>query len=256
MTSPDPTPQRRTPAHSESETNFGPRRQAWNERLGTATRKAVEKDAACFIHQSVSTPCLSAISKAQGIWIEDLDGRRYMDFHGNSVHHIGYGHPRLKAAIARQMDELPFAPRRFASDVATQLAEKLGRIAPGNLSKVLFTTGGSDAIELALKIARVATGRFKTLSFWDSFHGAGFGASSIGGEQLFRLGPIGPLLPGAEHIPPFDAYRNPFGIEHSRETPREGEVGDMVASLIHRRKLQVPPEEACYLRSLLRYPGC
>jgi len=232
MSNQDIGSQRRKPAQSEGESNLSARRQAWNDRLGAATRDALEKDAECFVHQSVSTPCLSAISKAQGIWIEDMDGRRYMDFHGNNVHHIGYGHPRLKQAIACQMDELPFAPRRFACDVATELAEKLRDIAPGNLSKVLFTTGGSDAIETALKIARVATGRFKTLSFWDAFHGAGFGASSVGGEQLFRLGPIGPLLPGTEHVPPFDAYRNPFGIEHSREAPREAQVGDIVANLI------------------------
>ncbi len=227
---------RQTPASSpdcsEGESNLSPRRQAWRKRLGADTREAITRDAACFVHQSISSPCMSAISKAQGIWIEDMDGRRYMDFHGNNVHHIGYGHPKLKAAIAKQMDVLPFAPRRFACDVASELAEKLGGISPGNLSKVLFTTGGSDAVETALKIARVATGRFKTLSFWDSFHGAGFGASSVGGEQLFRLGRIGPLLPGTEHVPAFDAYRNPFGIEHSRETPRESEVGDLVANLI------------------------
>jgi 4-aminobutyrate aminotransferase len=221
-----------SPDCSEGESNLSPRRQAWRKRLGADTREAITRDAACFVHQSISSPCMSAISKAQGIWIEDMDGRRYMDFHGNNVHHIGYGHPKLKAAIAKQMDVLPFAPRRFACDVASELAEKLGGISPGNLSKVLFTTGGSDAVETALKIARVATGRFKTLSFWDSFHGAGFGASSVGGEQLFRLGRIGPLLPGTEHVPAFDAYRNPFGIEHSRETPRESEVGDLVANLI------------------------
>ena len=72
-----------------------------------------------------------------------------MDFHGNSVHHIGYGHPKLKAAIRAQMDALPFAPRRFACETAVELAEELGRIAPGDLSKVLFTTGGSDAVEVA-----------------------------------------------------------------------------------------------------------
>ncbi|MDA7946373.1 MAG: aspartate aminotransferase family protein [Hyphomicrobiaceae bacterium] len=223
----------RTPDCSEGESNLSTERRKWNDTsLGDETRNVIERDAACFLHQSVSSPCLSAVRKAEGIWLEDMDGRRYMDFHGNSVHHIGYGHPRLKAAITQQMDELPFAPRRFACKTATELAEKLGRISPGNLSKVLFTTGGSDAIETALKIARVATGRFKTLSFWDSFHGAGFGASSIGGEQLFRMGPIGPLLPGAEHVPPFDAYRNPFGIPHTREHPRDKEVGDIVANLI------------------------
>lgn len=223
----------RDPENSEGESNLSPYRSKWSEaQTGAQTKDAIARDAACFLHQSVSSPCLSAVRKAQGIWLEDMDGRRYMDFHGNSVHHIGYGHPRLKAAITRQMDELPFAPRRFACEPATALAEKLGQIAPGGLRKVLFTTGGSDAIETALKVARVATGRFKTLSFWDSFHGAGFGASSVGGEQLFRIGPIGPLLPGTEHVPPFDAYRNPFGIPHSRAQPRDREVGDIVAGLI------------------------
>lgn len=134
-----------------------------------------------------------------------------MDFHGNNVHHIGYGHPRLKAAIAAQMEALPFAPRRFTCEPAIELAEKLTQIAPGNLSKVLFATGGSDAVEIALKVARAKTGRFKTLSFWDAFHGAGFGASSVGGEQLFRGPAVGPLLPGAEHVAPFACYRCPYG---------------------------------------------
>ena len=110
-----------------------------------------------------------------------------MDFHGNNVHHIGYGHPRLKRAIAEQMDALPFAPRRYACEPAVALAEKLAAIAPGDLSKVLFTTGGSDAVEVAVKIARAATGRFKTLSFWDAFHGAGFGAGGAVGRGAVPL---------------------------------------------------------------------
>ena len=70
---------------------------------------------------------------------------------------------------------------------------------------MLFTTGGSDAVEVAIKIARAATGRYKTLSFWDAFHGAGFGASAVGGEALFRSGGVGPLMPGAEHVAPYAA---------------------------------------------------
>ena len=199
------------PPDSESDSNRSPRRAAWQGKLDAATRSLVDEDARWFLRQSVSTPCLSAIAKAEGIWIEDVAGRRYMDFHGNNVHHIGYGHPRLKEAIRRQMDELPFAPRRFANRPAIDLAQKLAAIAPGGLAKVLFTTGGSDAIEVALKLARAATGRFKTISFWDSFHGAGFGAASVGGEALFRSGPIGPLLAGTEHVPPFACYRCPYG---------------------------------------------
>jgi 4-aminobutyrate aminotransferase len=204
-------PREKRPTESESDTNRTARRAEWQRNLDAATRALIDEDARWFLRQSVSTPCLSAVVKAEGIWIEDAAGRRYMDFHGNNVHHIGYGHPRLKEAIRRQMDELPFAPRRFANRPAVALAKKLASIAPGGLSKVLFTTGGSDAIEVALKIARAAPGRFKTISFWDSFHGAGFGAASVGGEALFRSGPIGPLLSGTEHVAPFACYRCPYG---------------------------------------------
>lgn len=206
------------PGQSESDSNLSPRRRAWSKQSVTGeTRDLVDRDAELFLHQSVSTPCLSAVRKAEGIFIEDMSGNRYMDFHGNNVHHIGYGHPRLKAAIAAQMDALPFAPRRFTCDVAVALAEKLRQIAPDPLGKVLFATGGSDAVEMALKIARAKTGRFKTVSFWDAFHGAGFGASSVGGEQLFRGAAIGPLLPGAEHVAPFACYRCPYGHDVDAE---------------------------------------
>ncbi|MDH5557241.1 MAG: aspartate aminotransferase family protein, partial [Alphaproteobacteria bacterium] len=210
-----------------------PKRREWSARnIDESTRAILDEDARYFLHQSVSTPCLNAIAHAEGIWIEDVQGRRYMDFHGNNVHHIGYGHPRLKAAITAQMDALPFAPRRFACEPATALARKLADIAPGSLSKVLFATGGSDAVEIALKVARAATGRFKTISFWDSFHGAGFGAASIGGEQMFRSGPIGPLLPGAEHVPPFDCYRNPFGYSHTGREPHGDACGRLCANMV------------------------
>ncbi len=199
------------PAHTEGESNTSAARTAWQGRHDdAATAALLERDASVFLHQALSTPCLSAIVKAEGIWIEDTAGRRYMDFHGNSVHHIGYGHPRLKEAIKAQLDELSFAPRRFTCEPAVALAETLTRLAPDGLGKVLFTTGGSDAIEVALKVARAATGRFKTVSFWDAFHGAGFGAASVGGEQTFRSHIAGPLLPGAEHVAPFACYRCPY----------------------------------------------
>src|SRR5262249_43377703 len=129
-------------------------------------------------------------------------------------HHVGYAHPHAIASIKQQLDELSFAPRRFANDVAVRLAEALGahfKALTGVAGKVLFTTGGSDAVEVAIKHARAATGRFKTLSFWDAFHGAGFGASSVGGESLFRSGRVGPLLAGSEHVAPFGCYRCPYG---------------------------------------------
>lgn len=216
------------PAQSEGDINQSPRRRAWQENnLDDTTRTLLARDSAAFLHQSVSTPCLSAIAKAQGIWIEDTAGRRYMDFHGNNVHHVGYAHPDVIVAIKRQLDTLSFAPRRFATDRAVELAEQLGdrfKKLTGNDGKVLFTTGGSDAVEVAIKLARVATGRFKTLSFWDAFHGAGFGASSVGGESLFRNGrAFGPLLPGTEHVAPFGCYRCPYG--HDVDSNGQPDIG-------------------------------
>ena len=178
---------RTKPILSECESNLSRRRKEWASHAhDVSERPMLEEDAHYFMHQSLSTPCLSVVTRAEGAYIEDAKGHRFLDFHGNNVHHIGYGHPRLKEAITRQMDALPFAPRRYACEPALELAKKLTRIAPGNLAKVLFTTSSSDAVEVALKIARAATGRYKTLSFWDAFHGAGFGAASVGGKQLFR----------------------------------------------------------------------
>lgn len=198
--------------HTEGDANTSVARATWDSAaVDPQTRDLLDRDARAFLHQSLSSPCLSTIVRAEGIWIEDTAGRRFMDFHGNSVHHLGYGHPHVVAAIKDQLDSLPFSPRRFTNDVSVTLAERLGQLAPAGLDKVLFTTGGSDAIEVALKIARAATGRFKTLSFWDSFHGAGFGAASVGGEATFRSHIAGPLLPGAEHIAPFHCYHCAYG---------------------------------------------
>ena len=209
------------PAQSEGEMNTSNRRSEWAVQAhDPKTIALLQRDAEYFLHQSVSTPCVNTITRAHGAYIEDTQGRRYLDFHGNNVHHIGYGHPELKQAISKQMDDLPFAPRRFACEPAVDLAKKLAGISPGNLSKALFTTGGSDAVEVALKIARAATGRHKTISFWDAFHGAGFGAASVGGEQLFRSHVIGPLLSGSEHIAPFQCYRCPYGYDDDDGKPQ------------------------------------
>ncbi len=200
--------------HTEGESNTSAARRKWSaSAIGVASARLLDRDAKAFLHQSLSSPCVSTIRKAQGLWIEDCEGRRYMDFHGNSVHHVGYGHPEVIGAIKAQLDDLPFAPRRFTNETAVRLAEKLGEIAPADLNKVLFTTGGSDANEVALKIARAATGRFKTISFWEAFHGAGLGSASVGGEATFRSHIAGPLLSGTEHVAPFACYRCPYGHE-------------------------------------------
>ena len=126
--------------------------------------------------------------RAEGAVLTDVDGRRIFDFHGNSVHQLGHGHPKVVDAIRRQMETLPFSPRRFSNATATALARRLVETAPGDLDKVLFAPSGAAAISMALKLARYATGRHKTLSLWDSFHGANLDAIGVGGEALFRRG--------------------------------------------------------------------
>ena len=192
---------------SEGDSNLSPRRRAWqDEHLDDATRQLLAEDARYFLHQSLSTPCLSAMSACRGIYIEDLAGHRYMDFHGNSVHQVGFGHPKVIEAIKRQLDALPFCTRRFTNQTAVDLARKLTELAPGDLNKLLLVPGGTEANGMALKLARLATGRHKTISMWESYHGASLDTISIGGETLFRSG-VGPLLPGTEHVPPADEYR-------------------------------------------------
>ncbi len=191
---------------SEGDINISPRRAKWQTaNLDAETRSLLEEDAQYFLHQSLSTPCLNVLRSCEGIYIEDLQGRRYMDFHGNNVHQVGFSNPQVIAAIKSQLEELSFCTRRYTNHTAIDLAKKLSTIAPGDLNKVLLCPGGTSAVGIALKLARIATGRHKTISMWDSFHGASLEAISIGGEAHFRRD-IGPLLPGAEHVPPSDEY--------------------------------------------------
>src|SRR6266581_1215748 len=172
---------------AEGDVNLSPLRSAWEaEHVHAKTRALLDADAEHFLHQSLSTPCLDALVASEGIWLTDVEGRRFMDFHGNSVHQVGYRHPRVIDAVKRQLDTLPFSPRRFTNVAAIELATRLNALAPDPLGKVLLAPSGALAIGMALKLARVATGRHKTLSMWDSFHGASLDAISIGGEALFR----------------------------------------------------------------------
>jgi 4-aminobutyrate aminotransferase len=241
--------------HSEGDLNLSPNRVHWQrEHIDGKTRALLEEDARYFLHQSLSTPCLNALRSCSGSEMEDMAGRRILDFHGNSLHQVGYGNHRVLEAIRAQLETLPFCPRRYTNEPAVALAKKLAELAPGTLSKSLFAPGGTTAVGMALKLARAATGRFKTISMWDSFHGASLDAISLSGEALFRSN-IGPLLPGASHVPPADPDRcpwNPAGncgacglkcagyIEYVME--REGDVAAVVAEPIRNTVVSLPPE--------------
>jgi len=236
---------------AEGDVNLSPLRRAWEAaHVHEKTRRLLDADGRHFLHQSLSTPCLDALASCEGIWLTDVEGRRIMDFHGNNVHQVGYRHPHVIAAIKQQLDTLPFSPRRFTNAAAVELAAKLASLAPAPLSKVLFAPAGTLAIGMALKLARVATGRHKTLSLWDSFHGASLDAISIGGEAVFRKD-MGPLLPGTEHAPPCDPTSCSFGcggacnlrcaeyVEYILE--REEDIGAVIIETVRSTDVQIPP---------------
>ena len=154
-----------TVPQSEGDINLTPARTSWqNAQLDEETRAMLAEDARYFLHQSLSSPCLNALSGCEGSFLIDLRGRRYLDFHGNNVHQVGFGHPKVKQAISDALDELPFCTRRYTNKYAVGLAKKLAALSPGTLNKCLFAPGGAEAISMAIKLARMATGRFKTVS--------------------------------------------------------------------------------------------
>jgi 4-aminobutyrate aminotransferase len=235
---------------SEGDLNISPHRHLWTkEHIDAETQHWLDLDAKYFLHQSLSTPCLNVLSHCDGINLEDLQGRSLMDFHGNNVHQVGFANQCVIDAIKDQMEKLAFCTRRYTNIPAIKLAEKLAQIAPGELNKVLFAPAGTAAIGMALKLARMATGRFKTISMWDSFHGASLDAISVGGEAIFRKD-AGPLLPGTEHVPPPDCYRCLWGCEDNCTLKcadyieyvlaKEGDVAAVIAETVRSTSV-VPP---------------
>ncbi|EKO3811260.1 aspartate aminotransferase family protein [Vibrio harveyi] len=240
------------PTHfrSEGDVNTTPARQAWNASMDDErTQALLKRDSEVFLHQAMSTPCLDTLEAAEGIYIQDATGKKYMDFHGNNVHQLGYGHPHVIKRVQDQIAKLPFSPRRFTNETAIECAEKLTQICGGELNRVLFAPGGTSAVGMALKLARHITGNYKVVSLWDSFHGASLDAISVGGEACFRQG-MGPLMAGVERIPPAVSYRGAFPVADGSDVhyadyleyviEKEGGVGAFIAEAVRNTDVQVP----------------
>ncbi|ELP5929628.1 aspartate aminotransferase family protein [Vibrio vulnificus] len=240
------------PTHfrSEGDVNTTPARQAWNASMNDErTQALLKRDSEVFLHQAMSTPCLDTLEAAEGIYIQDATGKKYMDFHGNNVHQLGYGHPHVIKRVQEQIAKLPFSPRRFTNETAIECAEKLTQICGGELNRVLFAPGGTSAVGMALKLARHITGNYKVVSLWDSFHGASLDAISVGGEACFRQG-MGPLMAGVERIPPAVSYRGAFPVADGSDVhyadyleyviEKEGGVGAFIAEAVRNTDVQVP----------------
>lgn len=203
----------------------------------------ITRDAQAFFHQHGSSPCIGALRGGRGAWLEDPSGRRILDLHGNSAHHIGYAHPRLVAALHDQLDRLVFSPRRFTNEPATRLAEALSRRFLGGRSKVLLAPGGTSAVEIALRLTRIASGRSAIVALEGSYHGHGMATLGLSTARLDSR--LGSGLPDIHHATPYwdevagGAERMLADIEQLFATI-EGGVACLIAEPI-RSTCVVPP---------------
>lgn len=143
------------------------------------------------------------ITKAEGIYLWDSDGKRYMDMSSELVNaNVGHGNKEIVEAIKEQADKYCFLSPGFAVEPRAILAKMVIERMPDNMGKVFFTNGGADANENAIKMARLYTGRYKIMSRYRSYHGSSFGAGNISGEP--RRYALEPGIPG--FIKFFDPY--------------------------------------------------
>ena len=160
------------------------------------------------------------ISHAQGLYLFDTDGKRYLDACGG-VHVVSIGHavPEIAQAMHEQASKVSFTYGRFLTQPQLDLATKIAALSPGDLSRVFFVSGGSEATEAALKIARkyhLETGnpnKYKVISRWQSWHGNTIGALSMSGRTSWREDYV-PYLLDFPHIPPPFCDHCAFGERH------------------------------------------
>jgi 4-aminobutyrate aminotransferase len=235
---------------TEGDVNLSDERRKWDDLIiDPDTMEILEDDSRYFLHQSMSTPCLDVLHKCKGSGMTTLSGKYLLDFHGNNVHQIGHGNRYVIEKIIKQLDKLPFSPRRYTNKPAVDLAKKLSDLLPGDLNRSLFAPGGTLAVGMALKLARVVTGKHKVVTLIDSFHGASLDSISVGGEEVFRKY-MEPLLPGVTHIPPPDSYRGIFGNSETAQIhyadyleeviEKEGNIGAFLAETIRNTDVQIP----------------
>ncbi|GAB4479610.1 MAG: aspartate aminotransferase family protein [Anaerolineales bacterium] len=179
-----------------------------------------------------------AVERAKGVYFWDIHGKRYLDFNSMTMCvNIGHGDERVIQAIIRQAQELTYVAPSMASKPRALLGKLLAEITPGDLNRFLFTLGGADANENAIKLARAFTGKHKILARYRSYHGATAGAMAVTGDPR-RLAWEPNLMSGVVHF--LDPYR--------------------YRSTFHRTNPEIPEEEFSldylnHLEEIIQYEG-
>ncbi|MCR9255001.1 MAG: aspartate aminotransferase family protein [Alphaproteobacteria bacterium] len=183
------------------------------------------------------------IASGEGVYLTDTTGKRYLDASGGAaVSCLGHGDPDVTAAIKAQLDKVAFAHTGFfTSEPAEELADLLVRHAPGSLDRVYLVSGGSEAMEAALKLARQVhlergePARHKIIARRQSYHGNTLGALATGGN-MWRREPFAPMLVETHHIAPCYEYRG------RREGESAYDYGQRVANELEAEILRLGPE--------------
>jgi adenosylmethionine-8-amino-7-oxononanoate aminotransferase len=156
---------------------------------------------------------LKIVRSAKGVWVEDASGDQWFDLiSGMFLKNIGHGRKEIAEAVYEQMQDISYSPGGTVTPATAQLAAKVASLAPDKESRVYFISGGSEAVETALKMAKQyhfnngEAGRWKVLSRIGSYHGATHACMALG-QSGGAVGQIGPLMPGNVHVAQHDPYR-------------------------------------------------
>ena len=191
---------------------------------------------------------IKLVTSAKGVWVEDAEGKRWFDsLAGMWLKNIGHGRKEIAQAVFEQMQDISYSPGGTVSPAAVKLAAKVASIAPDKESRVYFVSGGSEAVETALKMAKQyhknkgEPTRWKVISRRGSYHGATHACMSLGGGGISAPINFGPLMPGNIHVAQPDRYRCTFcrdksecNLECARDVERaiEHEGPSTVAAFI------------------------
>ena len=189
--------------------------------------------------QSISTLSGLAVARGENCLIEDVDGNRFLDIAaGICVNALGHAHPRYRQILKDQIDEVT-----VGSLTTARRAEALRRVAshtPPGLTKIQLYSGGTEAVEAALRLAKSHTKKFEFLAFWGGFHGKTAGSLSLIGDGTKNQ--LGPSMPGSYHAPYANCYRCPLGLKYPscgiecaefvRKVIRNSTTGALAAILI------------------------
>lgn len=158
-----------------------------------------------------------SIARAEGVYLYSDTGERYLDFSSQLMNvNIGHGRQEVTDAVLNQMNAVSYVAPSFATEARGKLGAKLAEITPGNLSKTFFTLGGAEAIDNAIKLARLYTGRHKIITQYRSYHGATMAAISAGGDPR-KLPVDANQVPNMVHVENPYSYRCPWYSTNAEE---------------------------------------